>query len=108
MCMLVTQSCLTFCDSMDSSSPGSSVHGILQEYWSWLPFPPPGNLPEQESEPESPYCGQIFTVWTTREAQMDMYTLVYLKWVTNKDLLYHTWNSAQCYMAASMGGKLAG
>ena len=54
MCMLVAQSCLTFCDSMDSSSPGSSVHGILQEYWSWLPFPPPGNLPEQESEPESP------------------------------------------------------
>ena len=52
--------------------------------------------------------GRFFTVWTTREAQMDMYTLVYLKWVTNKDLLYHTWNSAQCYMAAWMGGKLAG
>ena len=28
---LVTQLCLTFCDSMDCSSPGSSVHGILQE-----------------------------------------------------------------------------
>ena len=26
----VTQSCLTLCDSMDCSSPGSSVHGILQ------------------------------------------------------------------------------
>ena len=24
------QSCLTLCDSMDSSPPGSSVHGILQ------------------------------------------------------------------------------
>ena len=23
------QSCLTLCDPMDSSSPGSSVHGIL-------------------------------------------------------------------------------
>ena len=22
-----------------------------------------------------------------------MYTLLYLKWITNKDLLYHTWNS---------------
>ena len=24
------QSCLTFCDSMDHSPPGSSVHGIFQ------------------------------------------------------------------------------
>ena len=32
--VLVTQSCLTLCDSMDCSPPGSSVHGILQaEYW---------------------------------------------------------------------------
>ena len=32
--VLVTQLCLTLCDSMDCSPPGSSVHGILQaEYW---------------------------------------------------------------------------
>ena len=30
MCVWVTQSCLTLCDPMDCSSPGSSVHGILQ------------------------------------------------------------------------------
>ena len=29
MCLLI-QSCLTLCDSMDCSPPGSSVHGILQ------------------------------------------------------------------------------
>ena len=29
-----------------------------------------------------------------------MYTLLYLKWITNKNLLQSTWNSAQCYMAA--------
>ena len=34
---------------------------------------------------------------------MDMYTLLYLKWITNKDLLYSTGNSAQCYVAAWMG-----
>ena len=28
--MLVAQSCLTLCDTMDCSPPGSSVHGILQ------------------------------------------------------------------------------
>ena len=30
VCVLVSQSCLTLCDSMDCSPPGSSVHGILQ------------------------------------------------------------------------------
>ena len=29
---------------------------------------------------------------------MDMYILLNLKWITNKDLLYNTWNSAQCYV----------
>ena len=40
-----------------------------------------------------------------REFGMDMYTLLYLKLITNKDLLYSTGNSAQCYMAAWMGGE---
>ena len=30
-----------------------------------------------------------------REFGVDMYTRLYLKWITNKDLLYSTWNSAQ-------------
>ena len=30
VCVLVPQSCLTLCDPMDCSPPGSSVHGILQ------------------------------------------------------------------------------
>ena len=37
---------------------------------------------------------------TVREFGMDMSTLLHLKWITNKDLLYSTWNSAQCYVAA--------
>ena len=32
-----------------------------------------------------------------------MYTLPYLKWKTNKDLLYSTGNSAPCYVAAQIG-----
>ena len=39
---------------------------------------------------------------------MDMYTLLYLKWINNKDVLYSTWNSAQCYMAAWMEGEFGG
>ena len=37
-----------------------------------------------------------------REFKKDMYILLYLKWVTNKDLLYSTGNSAQCYVPAWM------
>ena len=36
---------------------------------------------------------------------MDRYTLLYLKWITNKDLLSSTGNSAQCHVAAWMGGE---
>ena len=43
---------------------------------------------------------------TVREFGKVMYTLLYLKWITNKDLLYSTWNSAQCHVAAWMGGGL--
>ena len=45
---------------------------------------------------------------TVREFGMDMYSLLYLKWITNNDLLYSTWNSAQCYVAAWMGGEFGG
>ena len=46
----------------------------------------------------------------TREfgVYMYMYTLLYLKWITTKDLQYSTWNSAQCYVAAWMGGEFGG
>ena len=45
---LVTQSCLTLCDSLVCSLPGySSMEFFRQEYWSRLSFLPPG-------EPASP------------------------------------------------------
>ena len=40
-----------------------------------------------------------------REFGMDMYTLLHLSNITNKDLLYSTGKSAQCYMAVSMKGQ---
>ena len=39
-----------------------------------------------------------------KEFGMDLYTLLYLKWITKEDLLYSTRNSAQCYLAACNGG----
>ena len=35
-----------------------------------------------------------------REFEIDMYTLLYLRWITNKDLLHSTGNSAQYYVTA--------
>ena len=56
MCMLKSlRSCLTLCDPMDCSPSGSSVHGFSrQEYWSGLPFPSPGDLPDPGIKPMSP------------------------------------------------------
>ena len=38
-----------------------------------------------------------------REFGMDTYILLYLKEITNRNLSYSTWSSAQCYAAAWMG-----
>ena len=49
--VLDSQSCLTFCDPMDCSLAGVSIHGSLsmgfskQKHWSGLPCTPPGDLP---------------------------------------------------------------
>ena len=43
-----------------------------------------------------------------REFGINMCTLLCLKWITNKDLLNSTWNFAQCYVAAWLGGEFEG
>ena len=45
---------------------------------------------------------------TDRQFGMSINSLLYLKWLTNKDLLYSMGNSAQCYVAARMSGKFGG
>ena len=45
--VLIRFSCVCRCDPMDCGPQGSSVHSISRrEYWSGLPFPPPGDLPD--------------------------------------------------------------
>ena len=51
-CCSVAELCLTLCEPMDCSTPGSSVHKISQaRYWSGLPFPPPEVLPSPGTKP---------------------------------------------------------
>ena len=43
-----------------------------------------------------------------REFEKGMYSLLYSKRITNKDLLYSTWNSTQCYTQTWMRGRPRG
>ena len=48
----------------------------MQEYWTQLPCPPPGNLPDSGIEPLSPIflalAGEFFTANATWEAQCEV------------------------------------
>jgi hypothetical protein len=62
------QVCLTLCNPMVCSPPGSSVHGISwQEYWSGLPFPPPRDLPDPGIEPVFPTSSALADGFFTTE-----------------------------------------
>ena len=58
----------------------------------------------QEKNPGSGASWKIRNA--SRKKLSSVYTLLYLKWITSKDLVYRKWNSAQCYVAAWMGGSL--
>ena len=73
MCAELLQWCLTLCDPMDCSpSAPLSMRFSRQEYWSGLPCPPPGDLPDPGMEPVSltspALAGRFFTASTTWEA----------------------------------------
>ena len=67
--VLVAQSCLTLCDTLACSLPGSSVHGILQAIILELvaiPFSR-GSSWSRDRTQVSCLAGIFFTVWATRE-----------------------------------------
>ena len=91
-CVLSLQSCPTLCNPMDCMQPARlfcSWGFSRQEYWSELPCPPPGGLPDpgiQASSLTSPaLLGGFFTTSTTREAQQSLHLLLkttgLLKWL---------------------------
>ena len=64
---LVTQSCLTLCNPMDCSPPGSSVNRIFQARIA-IPFSRRSSQPKDQTR-VSRIAGRFFTIWATREAQ---------------------------------------
>ena len=78
----VAQSCLTLCDLMDCSSPGSSVHGILQARileWVAISFSRGSSQPRDWTQ-VSCIAGRCFNLWATREALIFWGRLI--KWFT--------------------------
>ena len=70
----VTQSCLTLCDPMGCSLPGSSVHGIFQARvleWVAISFSRGSSRPRDRTR-VSHIAGRCFTIWTTREALLQV------------------------------------
>ena len=75
VCAKSPQLCPTFCDPMDCSPPGSSVHRILQaRILEWSPCPPTGDLSDPGIELTtlmSPaLAGWFCTTSATWEAQV--------------------------------------
>ena len=73
----ITQSCLTLCDPVDCSPPGSSVHGILQARileWVATSFFRGSSRPRDWTQ-VSHIAGRHFNLWATREAHT-LYSLL--------------------------------
>ena len=65
VCYLVPKSCVTLCNPMDCSSPGSSSSCLgfpRQECYSGLPFTSPGDLPDPGIKPMSPVLAGGFFI----------------------------------------------
>ena len=68
--VLATQSCLTLCNPMECSPPGSSVHGIFQARileWVAISFSRGSVLPRNQTQVSRLAC-RFFSVLATREA----------------------------------------
>ena len=69
----VAQLCPTLCHPVDYSSPGSSVHGILQARileWVAISFSRGSSQPRDQTR-VSCIAGRRFSLWATREAMAD-------------------------------------
>ena len=67
VCVLFTQLCLTLCDPMNCSPPGSSVHGIFQARileWVAIPFSRGFSQPRDQTH-ISHIAGRFFSALAT-------------------------------------------
>ena len=88
----VAQSCLTLCDPMDCSLPGSTIHGIFQARileWVAISFSRRSSWPRDWTQVSHMVgiVGRRFTVWATRE---DI-SIFYVYFIMNCDRVVQQW-----------------
>ena len=96
--MLITQTCPTLCDPMDSSLPNSPVHGICQARtleWVDIPFSRGSSLSRNQTGVSLP-TSRFFTFWATRDDNVNITQTVRIKKgnvheVINYNVLYNWW-----------------
>ena len=102
-CCLVVQSCLTLCNPMHCSLPGFSVHGIFQEeYWSGLPFPSPGDLPNPGIKSMSPeLTGKFFITEPPGKPHIYIHTYIHI-YIWTMWICYLFKNINNCWQVATL------
>ena len=103
-CCLVTKSCLTLCEPMDSPTPAPPSMGFSRQgYWSGLQFPSQGDLPNPEIKPRSPaVAGGFSTIVLPGKSHQQMLLLLLLSRFSRVRLCATPWTTA--YQASpSMG-----
>ena len=66
-----TLSHVWLCHHVDCSPPDSSVKFSRQGFWSGLPFPPPGDLPDPGIEPSPALAGRFVTTALPRKPKIN-------------------------------------
>ena len=75
---MCAQLCLTLCDSVDCSPQAPlSLEFSRQEYWSGLPFPSPGDLPNPGFEFVSPASPELASGFFTTEPPGKPFSVMY-------------------------------
>ena len=106
MCARVSLNCVWFFATpwIAARQAPLSMEFSRQEYWSWLPFPSPADLPHPGIEPASPMTPALAGVFFTTEppGKLNIYTL--LLFIYNQQgLLYSTRNYTQYFVITYKG-----
>ena len=90
LCAQLLQLCLALYNSMDCSPQASlSMRFSRQEYWSGLPYPPPGSLPNPGIEfrylTSPALASSFFTISATWEVRSNIYLKLIFVYVVSMD-----------------------